>query len=134
MGSLCDSCWSPGHCCNDIILLDQNGGVTFWADEGEEGVQRWLDDRRYPFKIKSKAEFKTDDGRAYWQVWFGCKWLGENGRCRGYDDRPDICRRYEPKSCSLCIMCTGESGDGSAEYHMTRGYRPTPGDFTLPDE
>lgn len=30
-----------------------------------------------------------------------CTWLGENNRCNGYFDRPEICRGYDPEECVM---------------------------------
>jgi Fe-S-cluster containining protein len=38
---------------------------------------------------------------------FECERLGADGRCTQYEDRPNMCRIYEPKDDLLCIEFDG---------------------------
>lgn len=50
--------------------------------------------------------------RGAWAWRFSCPKLGADGRCTIYDDRPDLCRTYEPMSDGLCVHYQGSTVDG----------------------
>lgn len=118
--SLCDKCYAPGHCCRGFTLTGADGHPpTTWVDEGPEAAEKLMIERQKPFRPLRVQEVFTDPTGRKWQTWqWMCAWLGEDGRCQHYDDRPDVCRDFEPGSGPLCAMHTGESGDGSAPYAM----------------
>lgn len=47
--------------------------------------------------------YKLPDGR--WRYW--CPRLGVDGRCTNYENRPKLCRLYQPKSDFLCTEYDG---------------------------
>lgn len=87
--SACDTCRSPGHCCHDFILMKDFGTK---AD-----ARRYMRDHVLPF-YPMRAVPHIDG-------WFrfDCHWIGDDGRCKHYEDRPQTCRLYEPLTDGLCI-------------------------------
>jgi Fe-S-cluster containining protein len=43
------------------------------------------------------------DRAEYFSFRYSCDWLGADGRCTNYDERPALCRSFAPKSDPLCI-------------------------------
>lgn len=98
MESLCDSCPVPGKCCRVFTL---NGGLP--ELKTVEEVQTWIDkrnastDETLPFKPLFR------DSKEAW--WFWCPNLSQKtGRCLDYENRPETCWSYEPKSSGLCVL------------------------------
>jgi Fe-S-cluster containining protein len=55
-----------------------------------------------------------ESGRTYSAYWYRCSNLLPNGRCGDYDNRPGLCRSFEPASDPLCVHWRGaESGEES---------------------
>lgn len=44
---------------------------------------------------------------AYMDFRYSCEWLGEDGRCTHYEERPQLCRSYQPQSDALCAEYIG---------------------------
>lgn len=110
---ICARCVEPGHCCKRFNLSgSENHPATFWDDEApavREGLpfvplERWG---------QWTVEYGPDTGRTYSSWMWRCTALGEDGRCTIYDDRPDLCRRYEPLEDGLCVMA--KSGPAQAQ-------------------
>lgn len=94
MGSFCDQCESPGHCCKRLSL---NPGSDMNAIEvDEKTLVDWVE-----FNIgKNPFYLIGHNGDDY--EW-GCYNLNSiTGRCNDYENRPQLCRDYEPKSDRLC--------------------------------
>lgn len=51
----------------------------------------------YPVRMLS-----ADDSTPDVSVQFDCRWLGDDGRCRHYERRPQTCRTYEAGQDALC--------------------------------
>jgi Fe-S-cluster containining protein len=103
--SACDTCRDPGHCCAGFQLNSGKGDwQSFWVEDGPlmplvRMAQMWL-----PFVPMIRGPIYYVDDGAYYQIWYwGCPLLGEDGRCTDYENRPDLCVRYEPKSDPLCV-------------------------------
>lgn len=131
--SLCDKCFAPGACCRELALFSNGEEVRFWLDEGDAGGQQFLAERSYPFEPTWYSLPYGGPERQWFYAVFECPKLVD-GRCSDYENRPGLCSRYEPKSCALCVMFAGESGDPTLgfEHAITEGARPVPGDFELP--
>lgn len=101
---ICGRCVSPGRCCTGFNLSDADGNSrTFWDDETP---QIW---DGLPFKPKERwgqwtVESGPDVGRTYSAWRWTCTKVGADGKCTIYEDRPDLCRRFEPLSDQLCAM------------------------------
>ena len=110
--SLCDKCFAPGTCCKRLRLSKGGDEVTFWDDE-PEAVQTFLDGQKAPFEvIETLGPWPDEAGRLYSAKTFGCPKLLPNGRCGDYENRPEICRIFEPASDQLCVHFRGaEAGD-----------------------
>ena len=119
--SLCDACYRPGTCCKEIKLYSEKRGGehTFWLDKSIEQQISEMDPEnlvKHPFEVREVYERFTDKktGREYGSVIFKCKNLTASGRCGDYENRPLLCRTYEPGSDDLCVHYKGaESGDPS---------------------
>lgn len=101
---ICARCVSPGHCCTGFNLSDKDGNArTFWDDETPQLPEG------YPFKPVERlgqwtVEYGPDTGKTYSAWRFACTKLSADGKCTIYDERPDLCRRYEPLTDRLCAM------------------------------
>jgi Fe-S-cluster containining protein len=111
--SLCDHCVKPGHCCRDIYISSQSHSGTFYADEWPAAGLRWLDDAMpgHPFsplrlEVIDPADLRHDQnaGRPYGFGRWSCRNLAPSGRCGDYENRPELCKAYEPASDGLCVM------------------------------
>ena len=123
-GSLCDTCRAPGRCCTGFVL----GGGDFARGETMLGalvalatVEHYgpMDWSRIPSRKPGETlEQYTDrlpvqsrhvglpfmplhvDRYGSWQFW--CPLLGRDGRCTDYENRPPLCREYQPGTDKLC--------------------------------
>lgn len=108
--SLCDKCYAPGQCCKRLRLYREgNASLTFWLDEPTE---KQLDALGLPFKPTEQIGEWLDEesGRRYGEFLFTCPRLLPNGRCGDYENRPDLCRRFEPGADPLCVHFQGAEG------------------------
>lgn len=131
--SLCDHCFAPGQCCRQITFYGGEGETsdpsnerTWWLDEPIEpqlrdGMHQEEDaNRPIPFEIDTVTKVWTvdniaseDTDRPYGHIIFKCRNLLPNGRCGDYDNRPWLCRQFEPASDRLCVHYRGaEGGEG----------------------
>lgn len=108
--SICDSCRDPGACCAGFILFDATSGVrepipfSFWLSDGPLAPLIRMAEWWMPFVPATRSDtYYNDDGGYYSIQRWGCPLLGEDGRCTDYDNRPELCRRYEAKSDTLCV-------------------------------
>lgn len=91
VGSLCGTCPRPGSCCKGFVL---NRVFPEGADEQE--VQTFLDEQGFPFApLRQEEESREGDGEGRRWV-FDCPELLPSGRCGIYDQRPEVCRIFEP--------------------------------------
>lgn len=101
--SLCDTCRKPGHCCTMFTL-----NIYERAEGWHAGMQRQLDRYGLSF-IKPVApsviglHIQRDNPEGRMNGFFSCTRLGADGRCSDYENRPELCRIYEPGSDSLCV-------------------------------
>lgn len=116
--SICDSCRDPGACCKGFTINREfpyfmpanevekhiHNGTDPWDSTSAKNHPKhpyfypihrnWL----YCFKGQQKPH------SARWT--FNCTRLIQ-GRCTKYDERPEICKNYEPKHDLLCIEYDG---------------------------
>lgn len=52
--------------------------------------------------------------------WYSCTQLGRDGRCRSYEDRPQLCRVFEPGEDPLCVHYWADPEDP----RIAKGERP----------
>lgn len=115
--SLCDTCRVPGHCCRRFIL---NGGDFAWRTTMLEAlaaastVLHGTDDIGYQIGLPFVPFYRDSNGRWWW--W--CPHLTRDGRCDDYENRPHVCRSFEPASDPLCIYHrpTAENCQGCTPY------------------
>lgn len=111
MSSLCDKCYAPGQCCQRLHLSSGGESLTLWDDE--DAVQQ-LRARGLPFvSVAKHGTWKDEEsGRTYSEHVYSCPVLTSDGRCGDYDNRPEVCRIFEPASDGLCVHYGGaEAGD-----------------------
>lgn len=99
--SLCDTCSNPGSCCRGFMISSHWFPVDGW----EELAKDFLHKNGVPFFQPIKA-VTIDKSRC--KVACDCTLLDENGRCSDYENRPAVCRNYEPASDQLCCEWKGE--------------------------
>jgi Fe-S-cluster containining protein len=106
--SLCDTCRQPGACCRGFSLnrISDGDHLTLWDDEDPLKAVHPHIESEAPFHPVERLGQWTDaeSGRTYSSWKWSCSALGEDGRCTMYDNRPDLCRRYEAGSSPLCVM------------------------------
>jgi Fe-S-cluster containining protein len=63
--------------------------------------------------LRPAGVYHAEDETRDYQDWvWTCPKLAEDGRCTIYNDRPDMCRNFEPLSDGLCVHFQGaEAGD-----------------------
>lgn len=111
--SLCDQCYAPGNCCKRLQLIADGHSMTFWDETAGVDIQQALDTRNLPFVVNEKIATWTDEnGKAYSTYNYNCTKLLPNGRCGDYENRPELCRSYEPASDGLCVHYLGAEGTG----------------------
>lgn len=113
--SLCDQCYAPGACCRGFSLSGVDGGKTYWIDAGLEGVLEQLRAAGLPdFTPTVEVDRWVDEesGREYAYFKFACRALMPDGRCGNYENRPELCRTYEPGSDPICVHWRGAEGFG----------------------
>ncbi len=115
--SLCDRCYSPGHCCRRFTPNEGGFEKVHKVSEGEQAVVEWLAKHHLPFdplKIRDTSDSAVGKVAAWY---YRCPHLGPEGRCGIYESRPDLCRSFEPQSDELCIHYHGtEAGDPTLPF------------------
>ena len=82
----CDGC--VAHCCRYVAV------------EIETPRSRWqIDQVRWLLLHENVAVYIGTDRRWYVEFRTRCRALGDDHRCTIYEDRPDLCRAYEVKTC-----------------------------------
>lgn len=94
--STCDTCRAPGACCSGLVL-NRYFSAANWRDEAAELMAKH--DMSYLVPARPVAAHFGEDVTA---VMFDCTRLGDDGRCIDYENRPELCRVYEPGSDRLC--------------------------------
>lgn len=57
-----------------------------------------FDDLRW-YMLHDRTQIFTEGRSWFVQIFNKCSWLGDDGRCQGYDKRPSICREYDNDWC-----------------------------------
>jgi Fe-S-cluster containining protein len=57
-----------------------------------------FDDLRW-YLLHDRTAIFTEGRSWFVQIFNKCSWLGDDGRCLGYEQRPSICREYENDWC-----------------------------------
>ena len=108
MSSLCDKCFAPGQCCKRIHLKRNGQSWTVWKGKANSSMKK----HGLPFRsLEVTGEWSDEDGTWQEHTWY-CPKLGDDGRCTIYEDRPDICRNFEPRMDQLCVHYGGAEGFG----------------------
>lgn len=111
--SACDTCAAPGACCRDMaISSDADFGafyVSQWPHEAVATLAAKLPGHPFiPLRLEmvdpSEARHYADAEGPYGIGHWSCTRLTPEGRCGDYDNRPALCRSYEPLSDRLCVM------------------------------
>lgn len=100
MTSPCDTCSRPGSCCKGFVL-----STLFSPANWEHDATPRLAQFGVPFFRVVEAVRSVGDGMV--GVRCDCDRLGADGRCTDYENRPDVCRNYDPLSDALCIEFVG---------------------------
>lgn len=124
--SLCDSCYAPGQCCKNIRFF-AGGEVSFRIDEDLKAQllnHRPEEDkeagRKMPFVpvIETSRSTDPESGREYASYVFRCSNLTTEGRCGDYENRPQLCRVFEPGSDLPCVHYRGAEGGESGNLEF----------------
>ena len=109
--SLCDRCFAPGACCKRFGLFSNEGEpITVWDDEPTR-VSAPGSAEPLPFlPLERSGTWEDPDGRAYSSWWWSCPRLQADGRCGDYENRPALCRTFEPAAETLCVHWGGAEG------------------------
>lgn len=119
MPSLCDQCFAPGACCRRLNFyggspaIDGGNEKTYWLDEPiEPQLRAGMGNDVYrpiPFEVFEIKERFIDEEtkRPYGKITFSCRNLLPNGRCGDYENRPWLCRVFEPAGDHLCVHYKG---------------------------
>lgn len=95
--SECDACSDPGYCCKRLML----GGVTEEAFPSK--LEALVISAAWPFEPTGLPFLPVTVVSGIWL--FTCPVLDwDTGRCSDYENRPSLCRNYQPKSDALCAM------------------------------
>ena len=116
---------SPGRCCKSLTL--SGGPMNDDREAVEGGRPTYLDALNYVRKngVPFVPLRPQQTARGEWVWRYACPKLGDDGRCTIYDDRPDLCRRFEPGGNDLCVHSQGTtSGDASALVELPPKYYP----------
>jgi len=95
--SLCDTCRSPGSCCKGFSITQFGFERARWKQHARKVMKQW----HFPWYPVEMTVY-NEPGWEYVDVRFNCRWLGEDGRCMHYEQRPEACRKYEPLQDGLC--------------------------------
>ncbi len=120
--SACDTCPKPGFCCRDIRLHNAKGDeLTTWLDEGHGAAQIQLLAAGLPFIADRVAESwrapadADQPGREYGAWFYQCPNLLPNGRCGDYENRPQVCRKFQPGDGINCVLYKGPGAQTAPE-------------------
>jgi len=111
--SACDTCAKPGACCTDMFLSSTYWNGMIYAEYWPGDAVRHLDAAMpgHPF-IPLRLEIREPGtpghnptaNRPYGAARWACTRLTPEGRCGDYENRPNLCKAYEPLSDGLCAM------------------------------
>ena len=106
--SLCDRCYHPGHCCKRIPL---NTVFSLSGDIKEQLLNLEKDNPNegplssfIPIEVDKLQSTPEQLEAGYGRYLFSCTNLLPSGRCGNYENRPALCRRYQPQRDKLCVF------------------------------
>lgn len=99
--SLCDTCKMPGSCCKFFVL-----SVDFNEHDWAAEARTLLDHNELHQFIPHSRTYCAGDEAGRTHVLFTCTWLGLDGRCMNYAERPYTCYDYQPGHDGLCAEHT----------------------------
>lgn len=108
---LCDHCTKPGLCCREIHIYSGENARTLGGAETKLEALVWLatvyhfDDWMSHIGLPFLPEQREENGD--WVL--SCPHLTVEGRCGDYENRPRLCRTYEPGLDAPCVFTTAES-------------------------
>lgn len=96
--SACDTCSSPGSCCSSFEL-------NLFVD-----TDNWYDDAILKLNAHGLDFIKPIAKDPNWRytstsqtkLLYSCTRLADNGKCSDYENRPELCKVYQPKQDWLC--------------------------------
>lgn len=95
----CDLCVAPGTCCKAFPLNEY-----FPLGSTLEAIKKWLHEHNVDmFRPLRRYRTWASQGEWFEQWQFSCTKLLSNGRCGIYNNRPPVCRHYEPGSDDMCV-------------------------------
>lgn len=117
MGVTCEECRDPGACCRAIPISQRfpvdmsREHVAMYTAEGMDAFTGVVNAEPMPMmkplRIVSRIS-KRGAHKPHMVTWlFECENLTPEGRCGNYDNRPKMCRVFEPGSSTLCVEYTG---------------------------
>lgn len=93
--SVCNSCSHPGSCCKGFVL-----SLLIPKEDWERELKMKLEVNKLQFLIPRRAPYYDTEGALGFQ--FDCSLLDTNGKCSDYENRPKMCRDYQPMQDALC--------------------------------
>jgi Fe-S-cluster containining protein len=104
--SACDTCTKPGACCHNFVLSDHRGGLRYDANDWKAEATAHMDRLEMPFRPlqidPEKWDGEADPSTV--ALRFTCPAVTPEGRCSIYENRPNLCRVYQPLQDKLCVM------------------------------
>ena len=95
-GGLCETCISPGACCDDLYLMGDDGQRKVDTPMSFERAEHVAMSHGLPFRPLRQMP------NGEWRWW--CSALDRStGRCTVYENRPQLCRDYVAGSDPLCV-------------------------------
>ena len=117
--SPCSICPKPGTCCQRLQLNTQ-----FPEQLSRAQVADLVEEEGLPFlplySLDEAFEGDPSDTRRWT---FSCLNLGPSGLCTAYEDRPNLCRTYQPADNGLCVW-GGAGGRGARQPEVARARVP----------
>lgn len=112
--SPCDTCSRPGACFRGFVL-----SLNFHEEDWQGAARSRLDGYgltyfRIDEAIKTEHTLANSVG-----IRCSCDRLGEDGRCTDYDNRPMVCRTYDPLYDGLCAEFVGPSPNRPPEHYAS---------------
>lgn len=104
--SICDTCPKPGACCTDFALNIGRLSKDNWQVEATRKMRA----HNLPFApLRLAVTGKETDGQeaefnGRVMIRFTCPLVTPEGRCSDYENRPHLCRAYQPKQDALCVL------------------------------
>lgn len=99
MTASCDTCRRPGACCSGFVIAALGGfPLETWREDGLDLLAK-LGNIDFFEPLHPKLSLNAPG--LYMPVW-RCTRLGPDGRCTDYENRPDLCHRYQAGDDELC--------------------------------